>query len=125
MPDALTCPRCKQSLNESTYETVRIDRCAGCGGAWLDSGELEEVLECYEVKFSPEQVKAAMSSAGAGIPRSERDSVESCPICSKRMNPLNFSYSSGIIVDLCPSGHGLWFDRNELEAIQIHAETWN
>lgn len=125
MQDALECPRCKRNLTEATYENVRIDRCAECGGVWLDTGEMEQVLECYEKKFSGEQVSKAMSSASAGVTETENESVENCPICVKRMNPLNFNYSSGIIIDVCPTGHGLWFDGKELEAVQIHIEQWN
>ena len=37
----LDCPRCDGRLMEETYEGVLIDRCDGCGGVWLDPGELQ------------------------------------------------------------------------------------
>ncbi len=40
----MTCPRCDGRLHEVTYEDVRIDRCDKCQGIWLDSGELEQLV---------------------------------------------------------------------------------
>jgi hypothetical protein len=38
---AMRCPKCGRKLEETTYRKVRIDRCSGCRGVWLDTGELE------------------------------------------------------------------------------------
>ena len=35
------CPKCGQSLYKIEYKGVKIDRCPGCQGVWLDAGELE------------------------------------------------------------------------------------
>lgn len=37
----MRCPKCGRKLGEILYQKVRIDRCTGCGGVWLDPGELE------------------------------------------------------------------------------------
>jgi Zn-finger nucleic acid-binding protein len=37
----MRCPKCGRKLEEVVYHKVRIDRCTGCGGVWLDPGELE------------------------------------------------------------------------------------
>ncbi len=37
----MRCPKCGRKLEETNYHSVRIDRCIGCGGVWLDPGELE------------------------------------------------------------------------------------
>jgi Pyruvate/2-oxoacid:ferredoxin oxidoreductase delta subunit len=37
----MRCPKCGRKLEEINYQSVRIDRCTGCGGVWLDPGELE------------------------------------------------------------------------------------
>ena len=41
------------------------------------------------------------------------------------MGALNYSYSSGVVIDVCPRGDGLWFDHRELEKIQAFHEHWN
>jgi hypothetical protein len=37
----MRCPKCGRKLEEILYQQVRIDRCTGCGGVWLDPGELD------------------------------------------------------------------------------------
>jgi Transcription factor zinc-finger len=38
---SMRCPKCGRKLEETVYQNVRIDRCTGCSGVWLDPGELE------------------------------------------------------------------------------------
>lgn len=40
------------------------------------------------------------------------------------MHPVNYSYSSGIVIDRCPKAHGVWLDFKELEKNQSHGEHW-
>jgi hypothetical protein len=37
------CPRCGGGLKEQHVEDVKIDECQGCGGVWLDRGELDQL----------------------------------------------------------------------------------
>jgi len=37
---------------------------------------------------------------------------------------FNYNYSSGIIVDRCKKGCGMWLDADELDKVQIHSELW-
>ena len=37
----MKCPKCGMDLNEIDYQGVKIDKCFGCEGVWLDGGELE------------------------------------------------------------------------------------
>ena len=39
------CPRCGIDLEVRDHNGVKIDQCAGCGGMWLDKGELEIIEE--------------------------------------------------------------------------------
>jgi uncharacterized protein with PIN domain len=41
----MRCPKCGQPLYEIDYKGVKIDRCPGCSGVWLDAGELEQVSQ--------------------------------------------------------------------------------
>ena len=38
---SMRCPKCGRKLEETAYQNVRIDRCAHCGGVWLDPSDLE------------------------------------------------------------------------------------
>jgi len=39
-PRRIQCPGCGQRMTLTLLRGVQIDLCGGCGGAWLDSGEL-------------------------------------------------------------------------------------
>lgn len=41
----MKCPKCGADLGEVAYRSVRIDVCGGCGGAFLDKGEIEQLLQ--------------------------------------------------------------------------------
>ena len=51
----LTCPRCNAPMKEFNHIGVTLDGCTGCGGLFLDAGELEEVLQ----REFPEAMAAA------------------------------------------------------------------
>ena len=40
-PHWMKCPKCGGALKEENFHGVLIDRCGGCGGVYLDKGELE------------------------------------------------------------------------------------
>ncbi len=42
--EAPGCPKCKDHLESYTFQGIMLDRCRGCGGVWMDSGELESVV---------------------------------------------------------------------------------
>jgi uncharacterized protein len=42
---AIKCPKCEGTLIEVPFESINIDICDKCGGAWLDAGELEQVTK--------------------------------------------------------------------------------
>lgn len=39
----MVCPRCNEELNEVAKHGVIIDHCQGCGGIWLDKGEMAKI----------------------------------------------------------------------------------
>ena len=39
----MRCPKCGFELEEILLRGVKIDKCFGCNGLWLDAGELEEL----------------------------------------------------------------------------------
>ena len=40
----MRCPKCGTILQEVPYRSVKVDECPGCGGIWLDKGELETLI---------------------------------------------------------------------------------
>lgn len=41
----MKCPKCGMDLIEIDYKNIKIDKCSGCEGVWLDAGELEMVSQ--------------------------------------------------------------------------------
>lgn len=39
------CPKCGVKLEATSIEDVEVDICPGCGGVFLDAGELDKVVE--------------------------------------------------------------------------------
>jgi hypothetical protein len=39
----MRCPKCGTELVEIKFRGVKVDKCFGCGGVYLDDGELEQL----------------------------------------------------------------------------------
>ncbi|MFZ7113417.1 MAG: zf-TFIIB domain-containing protein [Desulfatiglandales bacterium] len=39
----MRCPKCGMELLEIDYKSIKVDKCSGCEGIWLDAGELEAI----------------------------------------------------------------------------------
>jgi Zn-finger nucleic acid-binding protein len=59
-----TCPRCEcvkmRRFFYSAKRQVEIDQCGGCGGTWLDNGELQKIRAETACQGHDEFAKAAM-----------------------------------------------------------------
>ena len=101
----MICPECRQAMLVLELHAVEIDYCDQCHGIWLDAGELELLLADHEAKhtilesFAPARVK---------------EKKLKCPICAKKMKKVQSGGPQGVVLDQCPRGHGLWFNRGEL-----------
>ncbi len=122
----MNCPTCQTStLITTEYESVEIDVCKTCHGVWLDENEVGAIVKNRTLKFSDEDIKNTIKSTFAGVTSSEQEKeARACPKCQKKLNVINYSYDSGIIIDICPDHHGLWLDNHELEKIQHFREYW-
>ncbi|MEW6608013.1 MAG: zf-TFIIB domain-containing protein, partial [bacterium] len=118
------CPRCHKQLMEIDYEGIKTDLCKICGGIWCDSDELYQILKIREKKFTQEHFpEITANKEDAKISRShELVDTLSCPICGHLMERVNYSYTSGVIIDHCRKNHGIWLDKDELEKLQVFVE---
>ena len=90
-------------------DQVEIDHCLECEGIWLDSGELEILLEGTEGK------DALLKSFHPA--RDNKERLRKCPICLKPMRKIFVVENQKVVIDQCSKLHGLWFDRGELEQV--------
>jgi len=115
----LDCPRCKLALVPETYEGVAVDLCKECWGVWLDTGELETILQLEQLHFSPEEKKLVLEGRSARA--KAQNKPVGCPKCSVRMERLFLDPEVYLVIDRCPR-HGVWLDTGEIKAIQAMAE---
>ncbi len=106
----MDCPVCKNAMITLELADIEIDYCVGCGGIWLDKGELEMLLG--------EPEKAANLLSSFEIAPGCRENPRKCPICNNKMlKALVGDKGSPVLIDECSKGDGLWFDKDELKNI--------
>lgn len=124
------CPRCRISLRETFYEGVSIKACADCGGKLIDAGVMDRIITRREVAFAEDLQKKAQDFKDSFMWNPihtmkidmEKSSHIFCPNCGHKMLPRPYNYHYVIPVDKCLSCQKIWFDRDELEILQILIE---
>jgi uncharacterized protein len=114
----MKCPVDKSVMMVVEHHRIEIDYCIKCSGVWLDSGELDllvSVLKAEGANVSP----ADVSPEKAEVTQSKRR----CPICGRKMDKVWLGKGPRVLIDSCPAGDGLWFDRGELQKIIHGMET--
>jgi Zn-finger nucleic acid-binding protein len=93
------CPRCRIDLVSAG--SVRM--CTQCSGHWVAGDVLREMAEAMLIPARPVEIELV----------SDRHPRLPCPACEQLMETWRMH---DVPIDRCP-GHGLWFDREELEAV--------
>jgi len=91
------------------YHNIEVDHCVNCKGVWFDSDELELLLKVAGIEASPLLFKELVSSPVIKTTEKKRK----CPICNQRMKKTSAHRKPELIIDVCESGDGLWFDGGE------------
>lgn len=118
---ALECPVCEgvklahRSFGDS--ETA-IAECPRCAGMWISHSLFEQVAREHRQQAIEGLERPAVSSKAEQVKSRAQPGpmYRKCPECGTMMNRQNYGRRSGIIIDTCRD-HGMWFDRDELEAI--------
>jgi len=120
----MKCPIDHTELTKKTYEnTVEIDSCSVCQGAWLDKGELEKIQEIKSNDYQSELSQITDHVGNAFSMALAKDKpARSCPVCKSELERSEYGYSSQILIDSCIHGHGVWLDKNELQALEVFYE---
>jgi len=106
------CPCCGSPLIIIEWEGIEVDYCPACGGTWLDAGELELIAERSGADLG--RLRHAIRHARGHSKLSRR-----CPRCRRKMERIDVGedQQKPIELDRCPRGHGLWFDRGEMDSL--------
>lgn len=110
----MDCPVCKKPMIVLELHSIEIDYCSICQGIWLDSGELELLLD------GASNLNEILSSIQNSSQKSK--GRRSCPICRKKMTQSEYGVSCIVQVDYCTKNHGIWFDKGELLQILSNCE---
>jgi len=108
------CPACNEPVVTFELDGIEIDRCLRCGGTWLDAGEFERFATLGLTAEAAAQTKRGRISEALYQTRGERDGKRVCLRCPKKLEIIKVN---GVELDRCPRGHGLWFDKSELEQL--------
>lgn len=120
----MQCPRDQSELRSERYEgEVRVDACPACSGIWLEKRELEQIEEAHEHKYSAELAQMVDLGYNAYELAKQRElGPIHCPRCKAEMESREYARCSQVLIDVCPSCHGIWLDRGELEALELFFE---
>lgn len=125
------CPRCNQTLREEIYEGTTVFHCKFCDGYLVREAVLFRILARREVGFSEEFIrkikdyqKQQLQFSIRQIRPKDQDTSPSCkcPMCSLPMNRTFYSYQYLVVIDKCYQCNIIWFDREELDYLQIMLE---
>lgn len=111
------CHSCKTALAPEPMGPRLIERCPDCRGTWISQSQLKEIIA--QVSQKEEEGMAAIESDGnADIGHTFAPSriKRGCPACQVDMDNFKFE-ETGIWIDSCPDGHGIWLDEGELKLL--------
>ena len=108
----MTCPNCGGALFHATREGIRVDECQHCGGTWFDRDELRQAKDTADDDLRWLDFDVFTDHESFAASPGER----SCPKCSSPMETLTYMQSN-VVVDACPSEHGVWLDEGEFDRI--------
>lgn len=66
-PRRLICPGCGQKMTLTMARGIQVDLCGGCGGAWLDDGELQALTRGQVREVAADAVVAGVSADLIGV----------------------------------------------------------
>ena len=112
----MKCPACKIDLVIVEYHGVELDICIDGHGLWFDNDELQQL---FEVAGAPE-MHHDLENRLIFLPKGQHGPERRCPRCHGKMRHVTApGDTEDVILDRCRRGHGLWFDKGELEEILL------
>lgn len=138
----MDCPRCKldlgstdpyrgadpqhrraQALKTITHSAgVEIDQCHGCGGVFLDEGELRKIQDAASRTkandLAPSHIQRVYARGREKAKYGENPPTLMCPACGGEMAPRDWGYGSEVTIDTCLECLGVWLDYSELETLE-------
>jgi Zn-finger nucleic acid-binding protein len=127
----MACPSCGAGLTPVPYEGIDIIACERCGGRLVTTPQIGKILARRETGFTEDQHRLAdlITASGDGLRRAAvlargHSSVThvACPRCAAPMLRRQYNYEFAVEIDQCVRCDLIWFESDELEALQILVE---
>ncbi|HUK65348.1 MAG TPA: zf-TFIIB domain-containing protein [Anaeromyxobacteraceae bacterium] len=96
----MDCPRCSVEMAEIANEETALQRCAQCGGSWIDSADLNRVLLHANL--------SALSALGGFVNPDEIAPM--CPVCHVDLVTVEGGEKRSLHYDTCESCGGIWLE---------------
>ena len=106
----MICPACKHPMVIVEHDEIELDYCTNCKGVWFDSGELELLLEAAKLENYRDFIEKMIASDEAVTKEKKRR----CPICARKMKKTHIGAGNELLIDVCRSADGIWFDGGEV-----------
>jgi len=122
---ALICPRCEKEMKTIHAKEVELDLCPHCEGVWFDRDELEQVIQMGEDKAAGTELAPSFDTEVERVETPGTGGLR-CPRCGDGLFRYNYAISSGILIDGCERGCGLFLDDGEIRKVfkyTIEADT--
>lgn len=97
------CPECHNYFHVLRINIVEIDCCKNCESLWFDPEELKIIMNTFD------DITNDFLHAGK--------STYNCPVCQSRLRKRSFLFPERVVVDECTDGHGVYFEKGELEHV--------
>lgn len=138
----MDCPRCKLTLSATEpyrgadtqhrrtepLQTIRhaagveIEQCTGCGGVYLDEGELRTIQSAASKTKSnvtpPTHIERVYARGREHAQQGEHPQTLMCPACGGEMVSRDWGFGSEVTIDTCLECFGVWLDYTELESLE-------
>lgn len=111
------CHDCDLPLEKVAMGEQSALRCPGCGGSWLEATTLTSALAAGQAGSKLLAFIEQDGEADIGHTFAPSRLKRACPECAVSMENERFE-DSGIWIDSCPEGHGIWLDRGELRLLR-------
>ncbi len=118
----IKCIKCEETMDVLMVAEVEIDRCPGCGGLWLDGGEIKllaaKPAEALNEIRAIDNYTPSVNPTDRGLTAGVLD--KPCPGCSGKLTHAIFGSTA---VEHCNACDGIYVDSDELQKAMALVDT--
>lgn len=108
----MKCPDDGTTLETIVVQSAIIESCPQCRGSWFAEGELRKAKDDAGKDLNWLDFDLWSDEDAFATDWSSRK----CPKCTKNMATISYG-ETGVAVEYCVDGHGVWLDKGEFQAI--------